>query len=144
MKKELLFAIFAINSGCSNAPNNLLNATRTLMVERNELQFRNAALIFIESAKKNDVDKMISMTSSISINRIGLNSAKEVYRNRVIPDFYGATTILRDTGKIAYDEKHNSGFIFDGVTSKANKKIEFEIVVFGEGGKYVIGSIRRK
>jgi ABC-type microcin C transport system permease subunit YejE len=32
MKKELLFAIFAINSGCSNASNDLLNSTRTLIL----------------------------------------------------------------------------------------------------------------
>ena len=112
------------------------------IVEKNEAMYKRRAVDFVGSARAGDLDKMMRYTSPLTIKIEGEEHVRTVYREKVIPAFKNSSVSWDERGRLIYDERKNSGFLFSGTIVTDNRSA-FSISVFGEGGEYVVGMISR-
>ncbi|MCF6356134.1 MAG: hypothetical protein L3J26_13755 [Candidatus Polarisedimenticolaceae bacterium] len=107
-------------------------------------KYESVMLSFIESAKAGDIDKLISLTSKVTIEKIGLENLKRHYQKDTIPALKACNAIL-EGGEIIHITKQQSGtgsgWLYRKVcTYGENKKIQVQFVILNENGQIVLTS----
>ncbi len=98
---------------------------------------------FVAAAQRADVQKMMDMTSSITLRNDGAGKTRNEIYPRVVRDLSGAKIAWKGTPQPMTDETGNKGFIVSGEAVKQGGT-PFHVVVLNEGGRHVVAGIRRK
>ena len=139
------FAVLMLQ-GCSftSVTNPRLDMAKFLVpgVKSKEADYRARATEFIDAAKNGDVDKMVAMTSPISLKVSGTDFVRMVYRDDVVPQFREVSVVWNTKGEIIIDETYNVGFCFSGKAT-GEKTFPFYLDVMEENETLVILNIRK-
>ncbi len=98
---------------------------------------------FVAAAQRGDVQKMMDMTSAITLRNDGTGRTRHDIYPRVVRDLSGARIVWKGRPQPMTDETGNKGFIIAGEAVKEGGT-PFYIVVLNEGGRHVVAGIRRK
>lgn len=101
------------------------------------------AKAFIAAAQRSDVNKMMDMTSSITLRNDGTGKTRHDIYPRVARDLSGAKIEWKGPPKPMTDETGNKGYIIAGEAVKTGGT-PFFVVVLKEEGRHVVVSLRRK
>ena len=113
--------------------------------EDNPEQFKAVLDSFLEAAKAGNVEKMVSLTSSVTINRIGLEGIKKYYKTDIIPAFRMCTD-LSHSGQIIHVTKEQtgtgSGWVYIRTCKKTKEKsLRVKFFILKENERIVLTSI---
>jgi len=110
----------------------------------NPEEFESVMYDFIESAKRKNVDKMISLTSKKTIDLLGIGSLRSKYDNDIGPALRACEEIS-DGGEAVHlsgTNNNESGWIFRKLCKyDKDKIIKIQFVVIREHEKKVIASV---
>ena len=135
----LVLSVLFLNC-CSSS--HLSNTSHSIMVQKNEILYKDRAIQFVYWVQHKEVEKMLIYTSRKTIKRSGINKVRKVYLDEVIPKFSGKTVIWDNVGLMITDEGRNPGMRFSG-KADGPESFQFHLDVFGENGELVIINIKR-
>lgn len=98
---------------------------------------------FVAAARSSDVQKMISMTSLLTLRNDGKAATEANYREGVIPFFSKGDVSWNAEPTLLTDDTGNRGFAIIGFGGGARKR-PFKLVVMKERGRYVIIGVHDK
>lgn len=102
-----------------------------------------AAQAFIREAQAGNVDRMISLTSPMTIRNSDLQQLTESYGTFVVPRFKNATVTWTDPHTLATDDTGNRGWDVAG-QAKGDESFSFFITVMKEDDRFVVVTLGRR
>lgn len=106
-------------------------------------QYVAAAQEFVRQAQAGNVDRMIAMTSTLTVRNSDLRQLSEGYRRHVVPRFKDATVTWADVHSPATDDTGNRGWEVAGRAEGA-ESFPFFITVMKEDDTYVVVTLGRR
>ncbi len=112
-------------------------------VRRERDEYLATAKQFVTLAQSGDLEKMLSLTSPITLKSTGRSTVKSVYETQVIPEFQGTSVQWAEPYEIITDDTGNRGYVISG---KATGRRSFPVwvTVMKERGKFRVITITRK
>jgi uncharacterized short protein YbdD (DUF466 family) len=99
---------------------------------------------FVKSAKNNDVDKMIALTSEVTIKQMGIDALKKHYKKDTIPALKACIKISEGGDIVHIDKlqaKTGSGWVYHKVcTFGENETVGIRFVILKENGRIALTS----
>lgn len=98
---------------------------------------------FVAAAQSGDVEKMMGMTSAITLRNDGAGKTRNEIYPSIVRGLSGAKVVWKGKPQPMSDETGNKGFIIAGEAVKQGVT-PFFIVVLNEGGRHMVVSIRKE
>ncbi|MES0491272.1 MAG: hypothetical protein ABUK01_14860 [Leptospirales bacterium] len=144
MKRTLIILFFTVLifptyiNGQRADLDNLINALK----EDDPDDYKEVMVSFVEYARNDDVESMVSITSTYTIKKAGLQELKKVYENDTIP-FFKDCKDLSDGGDYVHVTKEETGtgpgWLFrKSCTYKVDTLVNIEFLVLKEYDKIVM------
>lgn len=111
-----------------------------LQMQEEKEKYRQVAHEFIAAAMEGSPEKMLRLTSQLTIKNSGSAKAKKIYETQVIPAFRGKKITWKKGGEITTDDTGNQGVIFSG-NATGNPGFPFYLTVMKEHGKFRVITI---
>lgn len=137
----IIFTLQACNAmkGQSDMENML-----KLMNKDNPAEYEAVMHSFIESAQAADVEKMIAVTSHVTIEQMGIDSLKSHYLKDTIPALKACNSISEGGDIIHVDESETgtgSGWVYRKTcTYGESKTVQIQFVILNENGRIALTS----
>lgn len=115
-----------------------------LMNKDNPDEYEAVMHSFIESTKAADVEKMIAITSQVTIDQMGMDALKNYYLKDTIPALKACHSIS-DGGDIIHVDKSESGTGSGWVYRKTctygeSKTVQIQFIILNEDGRIALAS----
>lgn len=137
----VLLTVFLV-AGCASGQEDM--ARMVQMLERDDpAKFEPVMRSFVTCALQSDIEGMISLTSKVTIQEIGLKKLKEHYANDTVP-VLKRFPIMSKSGDVFYvdDRKGTTGWTYrENFASTDGKKVKIQFVVLKEQGVIGISSV---
>ncbi len=104
--------------------------------------YRAKAQEFIRYAQNGEVDKMLAITSTLTVPT-QTDSMRSLYSKQVIPEFAGTVVTWNARSKPNIDDRNNAGLMFTG-TARGKKIFVFDIAVMKENEQLLVINIKKK
>ncbi|GIU34396.1 hypothetical protein TUM4644_35620 [Shewanella colwelliana] len=99
---------------------------------------------FVKSAKSSDIDKMIALTSEVTIKQMGIDALKRHYQKDTIPALKACVKISEGGDIVYIDEsqaKIGSGWVYHKTcTYGENETVGIRFVILKENGRIALTS----
>lgn len=114
-----------------------------LMEQNDPDEFKAVMHQFVESARADDLEQMVSLTSTVTIEKVGLESLKKLYLNDSIPALKACT--ISDSGEViavsAAESGTGPGWVFRTTCFHGeDESVPIQFVVLKEDGRIVLTS----
>ena len=146
--KQLIVALWlsVAASGSAWGNTDMDNVLRALDQDKPEL-YEVVMTSFIASAKAGDIDKMVALTSAVTVKKIGLENLKGHYRKDTVPALRACTRIARGADVIHLDKQSgdpSSGWAYRKTCiTGEGKSILLQFVILNENGRIALASFER-
>lgn len=113
-----------------------------IMMKDDPTKYQSVMMSFVKSAKEGDIDKMLSLTSEITIKQSGLKNLRQIYKVDSSPALKMCQS-MSEGGKSYYldDEEVGTGWIFiKNCVMSNDKSVPLRFTVLKEKGDIVIAS----
>jgi len=120
-----LLLILSVISGC--ASNDIKNKSVQDLIAAHKAQgkYLNVMNEFMIATKKKNINKMLSLTSNTTISKNGMDSVKNLYKNKIIPEINSCKKIYTHKNVSLVSKKTvkiGSGYAFNKICLKENKE----------------------
>ncbi len=99
---------------------------------------------FVESAKNSDIDKMVALTSEVTIKQMGIDALKRHYTKDTIPALKACVKISEGGDIVHIDEsqtKTGSGWVYHKTcTFGKDETVGIQFVILKENGRIALTS----
>lgn len=99
---------------------------------------------FVKSAKNSDIDKMVALTSEITIKQMGIDALKRHYKKDTIPVLKACVKISEGGDIVHIDQSQaetGSGWVYHKVcTYGENETVDIRFVILKENGRIALTS----
>ena len=116
-------------------------------VESNKEAHFEVAQRFILHCQQQELNDMLELTSSYTLENETKDAVSDIYQNKVIPAFVHSIVSWNPEGEVVTsqigDKKYVVGLDFYGKINQGGNESEFRISVFKENGEYKVASIGR-
>jgi len=138
-----VIALFICLQGCNamKGKSDMENMIR--LMERDEpAKFEQVMHSFVQSAKLGEVEKMINLTSYVTIEQMGIESLKSHYIKDTIPALKACKSISEGGDIIRIDKSETgSGWVYRKVcTYGENETVTIQFVILNENGRIALTS----
>lgn len=141
-----IIALFTFLQGCNamKGQSDMKNMIR-LMEQDDPAKFEQVMHSFVQSAKLGEVEKMIGLTSYVTIEQIGIESLKSHYMKDTIPALKACKSIS-EGGDIIHVNKSEtgtgSGWVYRKVcTYGENDTVTIQFIILNENGRIALTSV---
>ncbi|MFT5519970.1 MAG: hypothetical protein ACI9IA_000557 [Enterobacterales bacterium] len=144
-KVSTLFVIALSLQACNamKGQSDMENMIR-LMHKDNPADYEAVVRSFIENAKAGHVEKMIALTSQVTINKMGIDSLKSHYTKDTVPALKACTSISEGGDIIHIDKSQTgtgSGWVYKKTcTYDESKTVPIQFVILNENGRIALTS----
>ena len=132
---SLLVGLSAL-SGCASNKINNKTAQDLIAAHKAHEKYLDVLNEFMMSAKKKDINKMLSLTSNTAISKNGIDPVKNLYKNKIIPEINSCKKIYthKNISIISKEMvKIGSGYAYNKICQKENKETSIiNIVILKE------------
>ena len=121
---SLLLILSAI-SGCASNKINSKTAQDLIAAHKAQGKYLDVMNKFMIATKKKDIKKMISLTSNTTISKNGIDSVKNLYKNKIIPEINSCKKIYTHKNVSLVNKKTvkiGSGYAYNKICLKENKE----------------------
>jgi len=148
MKYLYIFSLLLVLSGLSGcASNQINNKTAQDLIAAHKAHEKHLDVLneFMASAKKKNINKMISLTSNTTISKNGIDLVKKHYKNKIIPEINSCNKIYTHKNVTLVSKKTikiGSGYIYTKMCQKDNgKRSVIKIMILKEKEHISLSSI---
>lgn len=140
-----IIAALALLQGCNamKGKSDMENMIR-LMQQDDPAQFEQVMHLFIQSAKLGEVEKMIDLTSYVTIDKMSIEALKSHYNQDTIPALKACKSISEGGDIIHVDKSETgtgSGWVYRKFcTYSDNEKVAIQFVILNENGRIALTS----
>ena len=139
-----LFILVLLIQSCASGKSDLDEMLR-VMEQDDPQKFEKVMTDFVDSARQGDVERMISLTSNVTIEKMGREKLKKHYQNDISPGLKACKSISSG-GDIIHVDKHEtgtgSGWVYRKtcITQK-DKPVRIQFIVLNENGRIALTSV---
>ena len=140
----LMLAVFSLQAcNAMKGQSDMENMVR-LMKQNAPEKYEAVMHAFVESAKSGDIDKMVALTSEVTIDKMGIDALKSHYTKDTIPALKACVKISEGGDIVHIDKsqaKTGAGWVYyKTCTFGDNETVGIRFVILKENGRIALTS----